>query len=62
MIENIEELFDQLDAKLAELQAGLRDEPGRHHAHLVESAREDLARARRYVCYAIECESALRAV
>ena len=57
MTENIEALFAQLDTALAALQAGLRDEPGHHCACLVASAREDLARAQRYVRHAIECDA-----
>ena len=56
MTEDIEALFAQLDAKLAELQASLRDEPSFHPVYLA-AAREDLARAQRYVRRAVECDT-----
>ena len=61
MPNEIETLFDQLDAKLAELQASLTDKPGHYHAYLVAFARKDLARVQRWVRHAIEREEAGKA-
>ena len=56
MPNEIEVLFDQLDAKLAKLQGTLRDEPGRFCAQVMQDARSTLALARQRAANAVKCD------